>query len=295
MLHATATTYRKRRTSAWELTTSPRFRSIKFVYPNHYSQRGNWKIYANVADSKVAEVKISKDTLRISGIWEGRTYATIISGDFKKRVEINVVVPELSISQSEIRLYPRDESKFVSLNGGGDIVDLKIEDSDKVINAKWNAKTNILEIQAYYEGEAMIRVISQDKKEKTLKVVVRCDGTAGRVGIYGTTSHSLYEQMNTVMAVRRPGVGVWLCNGAHPYSSRKVLKITPAVVNPVAGTHIDVSFSMLYPDEFASSGLKEGNCKLYVEEVRGKRCCASWSGFQDCHTLREEIRQYLAL
>lgn len=114
-------------------------------------------------------------------------------------MEINVVVPELSISQSEIRLYPRDESKFVSLNGGGDIVDLKIEDSDKVINAKWNAKTNILEIQAYYEGEAMIRVISQDKKEKTLKVVVRCDGTVGRVGIYGTTSHSLYEQMNTVM------------------------------------------------------------------------------------------------
>ena len=101
------------------------------------------------------------------------------------------------ISQSEIRLYPRDESKFVSLNGGGDIVDLKIEDPDKVINAKWNAKTNILEIQANYEGEAMIRVISQDKKEKTLKVVVRCDGTAGRVGIYGTTSHSLYEQMNT--------------------------------------------------------------------------------------------------
>lgn len=241
---------------------------------------GTGKYMANVADSKVAEVKISKDTLRISGIWEGQTYATIISGDFKKRVEINVVVPELSISQSEIRLYPRDESKFVSLNGGGDIVDLKIEDSDKVINAKWNAKTNILEIQAYYEGEAMIRVISQDKKEKTLKVVVRCDGTAGRVGIYGTTSHSLYEQMNTVMAVRRPGVGVWLCNGAHPYSSRKVLKITPAVVNPVAGTHIDVSFSMLYPDEFASSGLKEGNCKLYVEEVREKDVVLRGRGFK---------------
>ena len=118
---------------------------------------GTGKYMANVADSKVAEVKISKDTLRISGIWEGRTYATIISGDFKKRVEINVVVPELSISQSEIRLYPRDESKFVSLNGGGDIVDLKIEDPDKVINAKWNAKTNILEIQAYYEGEMCIR------------------------------------------------------------------------------------------------------------------------------------------
>ena len=237
---------------------------------------GTGKYTANVADSKIAGVNISKDTLRINGIWEGRTYATIISGDFKKRVEINVVVPELSISQSEIRLYPRDDSKFVSLNGGGDIVDLKIEDPDKVMNAKWNAKTSILEIQAYYEGEAKIRIISQDKKEKTLKVVVRCEGTAGRVGIYGTTSHSLYEQMNTVMAVRRPGVGVWLCNGARPYFSKKVLKITPAVVNPVAGTHIDVSFSMLYPAEFANSGLKEGPHKLYVEEVRR---CTSWPRF----------------
>ena len=241
---------------------------------------GTGKYTANVADSKIAGVNISKDTLRINGIWEGRTYATIISGDFKKRVEINVVVPELSISQSEIRLYPRDESKFVSLNGGGDIVDLKIEDPDKVMNAKWNAKTSILEIQAYYEGEAKIRIISQDKKEKTLKVVVRCEGTAGRVGIYGTTSHSLYEQMNTVMAVRRPGVGVWLCNGARPYFSKKVLKITPAVVNPVAGTHIDVSFSMLYPAEFANSGLKEGPHKLYVEEVREKDVVLRGRGFK---------------
>lgn len=241
---------------------------------------GTGKYTANVADSKIAGVNISKDTLRINGIWEGRTYATIISGDFKKRVEINVVVPELSISQSEIRLYPRDESKFVSLNGGGDIVDLKIEDPDKVMNAKWNAKTSILEIQAYYEGEAKIRIISQDKKEKTLKVVVRCEGTASRVGIYGTTSHSLYEQMNTVMAVRRPGVGVWLCNGARPYFSKKVLKITPAVVNPVAGTHIDVSFSMLYPAEFANSGLKEGPHKLYVEEVREKDVVLRGRGFK---------------
>ena len=171
---------------------------------------GTEKYTVNVADSKIASASISKDTLRISGILEGNTYATILSGDIKKRVAINVVVPELSISQNEIRLFPRDESKFVSLNGGGDVADLKIDDPDKVINAKWNAKTNILEIQAFYEGEANIRIISQDKKEKNLKVVVRCDGTADRVGIYGTTSHNLYEQMNTVMAVKRPRVGVWL-------------------------------------------------------------------------------------
>ena len=77
-------------------------------------------------------------------------------------------------------------------------------------------KNNILEIQAHYEGEARYVLFRNDKQEKTLKVTVRCEGTASRVGVYGTTSHSLYAQMNTVMAVRRPGVGVWLCNGSTP-------------------------------------------------------------------------------
>ncbi len=241
---------------------------------------GTGKYVSYVADSKVAGVSVSKDTLRVNGILEGNTYATIISGDVRRRIDIHVVAPEISISQSEVRLFPRDESRFVSLNGGGDIADLKVDDPDRVISVKWNAKTNILEIQAHYEGEAKIRVISQDRQEKTLKVTVRCEGTAARVGVYGTTSHSLYAQMNTVMAVRRPGVGVWLCNGARPYSSRKVVKITPAVVNPVAGTYVSVSLSMLYPDEFSSSGLKEGTHRLYVEEVREKDVVLRGRGYK---------------
>ncbi len=241
---------------------------------------GTGKYTANVADSKIAGVAISKDTLRISGILEGQTYATIISGDFKRRVDINVVVPELSISQSEIRLFPRDESKFVSLNGGGDFAELQIEDPDKIMNAKWNAKTGILEIQAHYEGEAKIRVIAQDKKEKTLKVVVRCEGTADRVGVYSTTSRSIYTHMNTIMAVRRPGIGVWFCSGARPYTAKRVLKITPAIVNPVVGSHVNVTLSMTYPDEFSNSGLKEGQYKLFVEEVREHDAVLRGQGFK---------------
>lgn len=241
---------------------------------------GTGKYTANVADSKIAGIAISKDTLRISGILEGRTFATIISGDFKRRVDINVVVPELSISQSEIRLFPRDESKFVSLNGGGDFVDLQIDDPENIMDAKWNAKTGILEIQARYEGEATIRVIAQDKKEKTLKVVVRCEGTADRVGVYSTTSHSLYMHMNTIMAVRRPGIGVWLCNGARPYTARRVLKIKPAIVNPVAGTYVDITLTMTYPNEFVDSGLKEGKYKLLVEEVRERDVVLRGRGFK---------------
>ena len=241
---------------------------------------GTGKYTANVADSKIAGVAISKDTLRISGILEGRTFATIISGDFKRRVDINVVVPELSISQSEIRLFPRDESKFVSLNGGGDFADLQIDDPENIMDAKWNAKTGILEIQARYEGEATIRVIAQDKKEKTLKVVVRCEGIADRVGVYSTTSHSLYTHMNTIMAVRRPGIGVWLCNGARPYTARRVLNIKPAIVNPVAGTYVDITLTMTYPNEFVNSGLKEGKYKLLVEEVRERDVVLRGRGFK---------------
>lgn len=241
---------------------------------------GNGKYIGNIADSRIAGIAISKDTLRIRGILEGKTHATIISGDQRKVININVVVPELSISQSEIRLYPRDESKFISVSGGGDSVEMRIEDPDNILDVKWNANTNILEVQSYYEGEASIRFISQDKQEKILKVIVRCDGKAERIGIYGTTSHSLYEQMNTVLAVCRSNIGVWLCNGARPYTSRRVLKITPIVVNPVVGTHVDVLISMLYPDEFATTKIKEGNHKLYVEEVRENNVVLRGRGFK---------------
>ena len=39
---------------------------------------GTGKYTVNVADSKIASASISKDTLRISGILEGNTYATIL-------------------------------------------------------------------------------------------------------------------------------------------------------------------------------------------------------------------------
>ncbi len=83
----------------------------------------------------------------------------IHSGDTKRRIELNIAPPEVSVSQKEVRLFPRDESKFVSVNGGGELADLEVVDPDHVINAKWNAKTNILELEAFYEGEATVRII----------------------------------------------------------------------------------------------------------------------------------------
>jgi len=132
---------------------------------------GTGKYSAYVADSKIASVSMSKDTLRINGILEGKTYAVIHSGDTKRRIELNIAPPAVSVSQKEVRLFPRDESKFVSVNGGGELADLEVVDPDHVINAKWNAKTNILEIEAFYEG-------------------VEC-GTGGLRGIMGVGSNRM--------------------------------------------------------------------------------------------------------
>jgi len=228
----------------------------------------------------MASISISKDTLRINGLLEGETYATILSGDFKRKLKISVVVPPISISDSEIRLYPRDESKFVSLAGGGDLARLTIDDPDSILNTKWNAKTGILEIAAAYEGEANIKAIGEDGQFKTLKVTVRCSGSAQKVGVYGTTSRSIYQQMNTVMAVRRPGIGVWLMNGARPAAARRVLKIKPAIVAPKLGQKVEVSLGMNYPEEFSGTLLREGKHKLTVEEVREQNVVLRGRGFK---------------
>lgn len=231
---------------------------------------GTGKYAAYVSDSKVASVALNKDTLRVTGILEGTTYAVIHSGDLRRRIALNVAPPPVSVSQTDIRLYPRDESKFVSVNGGGELADLEVEDPDRAIRAKWNAKSGILEIEAFYEGDATVRIIPRQGPAQTVRVAVRCEGRAERPGIYGTTSRSLFKQMNTLMAVRRKGVGVWLCNSTRPDAALRSLKITPVVVDPQRGERLTLNYAMRYPDEFRNSSLTEGPQSLYVEEVREK-------------------------
>ena len=157
---------------------------------------------------------------------------------------------------------------------------ITIDDPDSILNTKWNAKTGILEIAAAYEGEANIKAIGEDGKFKTLKVTVRCSGSAQKVGVYGTTSRSIYQQMNTVMAVHRPGIGVWLMNGARPAAARRVLKIKPAIVAPKLGQKVEVNIGMNYPEEFSGTLLREGKHKLTVEEVREQNVVLRGRGFK---------------
>lgn len=243
-------------------------------------QGGNGKYTANIADSRIARLSVSRDTLRITGALEGDTYATILSGDFKKRLDVHIVVPELSVSQDEVYLFPRDESKFLNVSGGGDETALRIDDPDQILQVKWNGRTGIMEINALAEGDATLTVVAQDGKTRDIRVFVRCKGRVDEVGVYSTTSRSIYPVMSTVMSVMRPGVGVWLINNVNPYSSRRILKITPPVKNPKVGEVLTLNVSMRYPDEFANTSLSEGAQRLYVEEVRPEHVLLRGRGFK---------------
>ena len=229
---------------------------------------GTGKNAAYVADGTLAKVAINEDTLRITGQLTGKTVATIHSGDETRRIALHVEDREVSVSHQEVRLFPRDESRFISVNGGGEFADLEVLDPEGAISTKWNAKTNILEIDARYEGEAQVKIVPPTGKPTLLKVVVRCEGEANRPGIYGTTSRSIFRQMNTLSVVHRKGVGVWLNNNAQVYAALRSLQVTPAIVNPKVGEHLTLNYTMRYPDEFRNSGLTEGQHTLIVEEVR---------------------------
>ena len=249
-------------TDADSLSVSPQATRIVLL------SGGTGKYAAYVADGTLAKVAINEDTLRITGQLTGKTVATIHSGDETRRIALHVEDREVSVSHQEVRLFPRDESRFISVNGGGKYADLEVLDPEGAITTKWNAKTNILEVDARYEGEAQVKIVPPEGKPTLLKVVVRCEGEVNRPGIYGTTSRSIFRQMNTLSVVHRKGVGVWLNNNAQPYGALRSLQVTPAIVNPQVGQHLSLNYTMRYPDEFRNSGLTEGQHTLIVEEVR---------------------------
>ena len=125
---------------------------------------GTGKYAAYVADGTLAKVAINEDTLRITGQLTGKTVATIHSGDETRRIALHVEDREVSVSHQEVRLFPRDESRFISVNGGGKYADLEVLDPEGAITTKWNAKTNILEVDARYEGEAQVKIIPPRRK-----------------------------------------------------------------------------------------------------------------------------------
>lgn len=234
---------------------------------------GNGKYSVNIENSKFADAKISNDTLKIQGILEGETFATITSHNKKVKLGIRVVSPEVTISHDSITLYPTAESKAVSLSGGGDIVDLKIDDPDNIMKVKWNGATGILEIIALYEGEATITAKSETSpNEKVLKVKIRAEGEINEAGVYSTRHRHISPAFETKMLVQRKNVGVWMTGSTNPYGIiktfyKKVVLKTPPIRNPKAGEYLTMNVSM-YPFTDGFEGIHNGENKFYVDEVR---------------------------
>lgn len=244
---------------------------------------GNGKYIVNVENGQIAAVYISADTLKVKGLLEGETFATIISHDKRVRLRITVLYPELGISHSNVQLLPRFRSKFISISGGGELTRLEEDDPADIMDIKWDGSTGMLEIYPKYEGEAWVTAISEDAKDKKIIYIkVRPEGELVLPGWYSTNASSYYLILNNKMVIKRKGVGTWIVNSARPYGgggvtySSSSIKIAP-IVNPIQGDSTDLN---ILHYESQKPQITNGLHRLFVEEVRESEVLLRGRGFK---------------
>ncbi len=132
---------------------------------------GNGKFIAHVADSRVAQVKVSRDTLTISGLRMGDTYAVVRSMDQEAKLDIHVQPSELVFSRTEISVPRGKWNSTVTLSGGG-VVSLSEHDPDNLVNVQW-LSNGVIRIQAHKQpGQAVLTASSEGLKDKHLIIKV---------------------------------------------------------------------------------------------------------------------------
>lgn len=232
---------------------------------------GSDRYRVNVEDSRIAGVSVHHDTLKVKGLLEGETYASVLSHDQSARLDIRVIAPELTFSTDSVHLYPRQESKFVSLLGGGDWVQLRKDDPNDILSYKWDGNTNIVEINAYFEGTATLIATTMSGEERRLKVSIRPVDEPQKIGIYGTGRmfYSNNQSINCCLLVQRPGRDLIISNVANPdggYAftySGSVLTVSP-VVNPKVGEMLTLSVGQTAGPDV---GILPGRYPVIVEKV----------------------------
>lgn len=181
---------------------------------------GNGKYDVHIADRSIATATIHHDTLRVRGHIEGETHAVIHSSGARLTIPVIVEYPRLSISHSEVLVYPDKDIKrsFVTLTGGDPRTTLTEVDPYDIIEYKWNGANSMLEFYALYEGNA--RIIATDGKgtKQELEIKVRAEEDPSAIGVYNTNArYSNNPKFQARLHVEKIGQNTLLSKDVTPY------------------------------------------------------------------------------
>lgn len=260
---------------------------------------GDNKYKANTEDAKIATAEINKDSLFITGHFNGGTPLTIHSHDLQRRLFIKVVPPPFDATEKVVTLAPGDDARTLNLAGGGPKATLTKEGPEQgAAEITWDAKTGNVRIKALYEGDVKLVATSEDgKTKKEIFVQIRCKdekGESGKFGAYRTDSRSISSVFPVVMTAHRRGQFVRFSETSNPLTSQKsdpkalsrenrVLTIKPELVNPKVGDQVELTLSWLSEYSSISSEnpiKKDGKYKAIVTEVQDRKVTVRGAGFK---------------
>lgn len=257
---------------------------------------GDNKYKANTEDAKIATAEINKDSLFITGHFNGGTPLTIHSHDLQRRLFIKVVPPPFDATEKVVTLAPGDDARTLNLAGGGPKATLTQEGPEKdAAKITWDAKTGNVRIQALYEGDVKLVATSEDgKTKKEILVQIRCQGESSKFGAYTTNSRSISSVFPVVMTAHRRGQFVRFSETSNPLTSQKsdsralsrdnrVLTITPELTNPKVGDQVELTLNWLSEYSSISSEnpiKKDGKYKAIVTEVQDRKVTVRGAGFK---------------
>ena len=257
---------------------------------------GDNKYKANTEDAKIATAEINKDSLFITGHFNGGTPLTIHSHDLQRRLFIKVVPPPFDATENVVTLAPGDDAHTLNLAGGGPKATLTQEGPEKgAAEITWDAKTGNVRIKALYEGDVKLVATSEDgKTKKEILVQIRCQGESSKFGAYTTTSRSISSVFPVVMTAHRRGQFVRFSETSNPLTSQKsdpkalsrdnrVLTIKPELTNPKVGDQVELTLEWLseYSSISRENLIKDnGTYKAIVTEVQDRKVTVQGAGFK---------------
>lgn len=214
---------------------------------------GNKKYEASVADPTIARVSVVKDTLKIQGLLEGSTYATITTAEHSRRLNILVQTPDISLSKTELLLTPGEVSDIVSVTGGGRALSLQLDNPEQAIESATIAKDGRVQIKARHEGDARISFVSEGKETRVLSLRVRQTTMTDKYGFYKTTNSTPYAEMATPLIVERRGQGYTFYATARPKAGDKQLFVALTTI-PTEGEQIKLNVRAKHLDAKYQTG-----------------------------------------